>query len=222
MFPLDDASRRPSRFPIVTASIVALNMLAFIFELMGGDAFVVQWSVIPADIVAGRHLITILTALFMHASWSHILGNMIFLWAFGPEMEDAMNPGRYAAFYLVGGVASMLAQVAADPGSTIPNLGASGAIAAVMGAFLVTYPRDRIRTVLVIGWFVRITFVPAVLLIGLWFLLQLLSFGAVAQSQTGGVAYVAHIAGIIFGAATARLFVDPRRLAAARGDDRFS
>jgi rhomboid family protein len=93
MFPLEDESRRLSRFPIVTAFIIALNVLAFILELMGGDAFVTQWSVIPVDIVAGRHLITILTALFMHASWSHILGNMVFLWAFGPEIEDAMNPG---------------------------------------------------------------------------------------------------------------------------------
>ena len=219
MFPLDDASRRPSRFPIVTASIIALNALVFILELTGGDAFVVRWSVIPADIVAGRHLTTILTALFMHASWSHIVGNMIFLWAFGPEIEDAMNPGRYAAFYLIGGVASMLAQVAADPGSTVPNLGASGAIAAVMGAFLITFPRDRIRTLLIIGWFVRVTFVPAALLIGFWFVLQLLSFGAVANVQSGGVAYVAHIAGVVFGVATARLFENPRRLADERNAD---
>ncbi len=222
MFPLDDASRRPSRFPIVTASIIALNVLAFVFELMGGDEFVVQWSLIPADIVAGRHLTTILTALFMHASWSHILGNMIFLWAFGPEIEDAMNPGRYAAFYLAGGIASMLAQVAADPGSAIPNLGASGAIAAVMGAFLVTYPRDRIRTLLIIGWFVRVTFVPAALLIRFWFLIQLLSFGAVADVQSGGVAYVAHVGGAVFGAVTARLFEDRRRLAEQGDADRFS
>src|SRR5208282_2234393 len=128
------------------AFIIALNVLAFILELMNGDAFVTQWSVVPADIVAGRHLITMLTALFMHGSWSHILGNMVYLWAFGPEIEDVMNRWRYVAFYLAGGVVAMLAQVAADPGSTVPNLGASGAIAAVMGAFLVTYPRDKIRT----------------------------------------------------------------------------
>ncbi|MGO9755826.1 MAG: rhomboid family intramembrane serine protease, partial [Roseiarcus sp.] len=134
MFPLGDESRRPSDFPIVTAFLIGLNALAFILELAGGDAFVRQWSVIPADIVAGRHLITVLTALFMHASWSHILGNMIFFWAFGPEIEDAMTPLRYLAFYLGGGILSMLAQIAADPASTIPNLGASGAIAAVMGA----------------------------------------------------------------------------------------
>jgi len=219
MFPLDDASRRPSHFPIVTASIIGLNAATFALELAGGDAFVAHWSVIPADIVAGRGLITILTALFMHASWSHIVGNMIFLWAFGPEIEDAMNPARYAAFYLIGGVVSMLAQVAADPGSTIPNLGASGAIAAVMGAFLITFPRDRIRTILVIGWFVRVTLVPAALLIGFWFVIQLLSFGAVSGAQSGGVAYVAHIAGVIFGVVAARLFEDPRRLASERDAD---
>src|SRR5208282_4900656 len=106
MIPLEDESRHPARFPVVTAVIIALNALAFILELMNGDAFVIQWSVVPADVVAGRHLITVLTALFMHASWSHILGNMVFLWAFGPEIEDAMNPGRYMAFYLVGGVVS--------------------------------------------------------------------------------------------------------------------
>ena len=218
MIPLQDESRRPSRFPFVTATIIALNVLVFILELIGGDAFVTQWSVVPADLVAGHHLITILTSMFMHASWSHIIGNMVFLWAFGPQMEDAMNPWRYAAFYVAGGVVSMLAQVAADPAATIPNLGASGAIAAVMGAFLVTYPRDKIRTVLFIGWFVRVTFIPAALLIGIWFLTQVLSIGMVTEVQSGGVAYLAHIAGIIFGAVTARLFEDPRRLAGQRGD----
>jgi membrane associated rhomboid family serine protease len=107
----------------------------------------------------------------------------------------------------------MLAQVAADPHSTIPNLGASGAIAAVMGAFLVTYPRDRIRAVLFIFVFVRITFIPAALLIGFWFLTQLFNAGSVAQAQTGGVAYLAHVGGFIFGAVTGRLFEDPRRIA---------
>jgi len=220
MLPIKDESRRPSSFPIVTASIIALNVLVFILELTGGDAFVLKWSLVPTDIVAGHHLITILTAMFMHASWSHILGNMIFLWAFGPEIEDSMNPPHYLAFYLTGGIVAMLAQVAGDPGSTVPNLGASGAIAAVMGAFLVTYPRDKIRTVLLIGWFVDITFIPAALLIGFWFLTQLFSFGVVANNvQSGGVAYVAHIASMIYGAVTARLFENPRRLAEQRGED---
>ncbi len=204
MFSLQDELRRPSRPPVVTGSIIALNVLVFILELTAGNEFVLQWSVIPADIAAGRHLINILTSMFMHGSWSHILDNMIFLWAFGPEIEDAMNPWRYAAFYVAGGVVSMLAQVAVE-------LGASGAIAAVMGAFLITYPRDKIRTVLIIGWLVRVTFIPAALLIGFWFLIQLLSFGVVADVQSGGVAYVAHIAGMIFGSVTARPLEDPRR-----------
>jgi len=214
LIPLTDASRRPVHFPIVTTSIILTNFFVFALELKGGDAFVLQWSAIPANIVAGHHWITILTAMFMHGSWSHILGNMVFLWAFGPEIEDAMNPLRYLAFYLAGGLLAMLAQVAVSPSSTVPNLGASGAIAAVMGAFLVTYPRDEIRALLIIFVFVRVTFIPAALLIGFWFLTQLFNVGSVAAVQTGGVAYIAHVGGFIFGAATARLFEDARRLAA--------
>jgi membrane associated rhomboid family serine protease len=213
MVPLGDASRRPARVPVVTAGIVVVNVVVFVLELMRGDAFVTQWAAVPAQIVSGHHWITILTAMFMHGSWSHIIGNMIFLWAFAPEIEDAMGRGRYLVFYLVGGLVAMLAQVVASPHSTVPNLGASGAIAAVMGAFIVTYPRDQIRTLLFIFVFARIRFIPAALLIGLWFISQLFHAGAVAQVQTGGVAYLAHIGGFIFGAATARWFTDPRRIA---------
>ena len=213
MVPLGDASRRPARIPVVTIFIILVNGFVFVQELLGGDAFVMRWSAIPAQIVSGHRWITILTAMFMHGSWSHIIGNMIFLWAFAPEIEDAMGRGRYLVFYLVGGLVAMLAQVAASPHSTVPNLGASGAIAAVMGAFLVTYPRDRIRTVLLIFVFVRVTFIPAALLIGFWFVSQLFHAGAVAEVQTGGVAYLAHVGGFIFGAVTARWFEDPQRIA---------
>jgi membrane associated rhomboid family serine protease len=214
LIPLSDASRRPLHFPIVTAGIILANLIAFGLELSGGEAFVLKWSVVPASIIAGHHWITILTAMFLHGSWSHILGNMVFLWAFGPEIEDSMNPLRYLAFYLAGGFVAMLAQVAIIPSSTVPNLGASGAIAAVMGAFLVTYPRDQIRSLLFIFIFVRVTFIPAAVLIGFWFLTQLLNVGSVAAAQTGGVAYVAHVAGALFGALSAHFFQDPRRLAA--------
>lgn len=213
MIPLTDASRRPVHFPIITICIILTNVFVFVLELTGGDAFVLQWSAIPSQIVSGHHWITILTAMFMHGSWSHILGNMVFLWAFGPEIEDAMGPSRYSVFYVVGGLVAMLAQVVTNPSSTVPNLGASGAIAAVMGAFLVTYPHDEIRALLIIFVFVRVTYIPAALLIGFWFLTQLLNVGSVATVQTGGVAYVAHVGGFIFGAVTARLFEDPRRLA---------
>lgn len=211
MIPLEDESRHPSRFPLVTVLIIAANAVVFFLELTNGEKFVVRWSAVPADIVAGRHLSTLITAMFMHASWSHIFGNMVFLWAFGPEIEDAMNPRRYAVFYLIGGLVAMLGQAVADAASKVPNLGASGAIAAVMGAFIVTYPRDQIRTLLVIGWYIRITFIPAIFLIGFWFLTQLVSIGAVTEVESGGVAYLAHIIGFIFGALTARLFEERGR-----------
>ena len=207
MIPLSDASRRPDRFSAVTTTIIVLNVFVFVLEVMGGENFVKQWSVIPADIVAGRHWITILTAMFMHGGLLHILGNMVFLWAFGPEVEDAMGKFRYLTFYLLSGVVASLAQILAMPGSTVPNLGASGAIAGVMGAFLITYPGDQIRTVILLGIFTRITLIPAALLIGLWFLIQLFNgVGAVADVQTGGVAYAAHVGGFIFGALTGRFF----------------
>jgi membrane associated rhomboid family serine protease len=214
MIPLGDSSRRPERYPIVTAAIIAVNGFVFVLELMGGDAFVMKWSETPAAIVSGHHWVTILTAMFMHAGWMHIIGNMVFLWAFGPEVEDAMGPVRYLAFYLLSGLAASLAQIALMPHSTVPNLGASGAIAGVMGAFLVTYPRDEIRTVLLLGWWTRITFIPAALLIGLWFLIQIFDqVGAVADVKTGGgVAYMAHVGGFIFGAVTGRLFEGFRRI----------
>jgi membrane associated rhomboid family serine protease len=212
VIPLTDASRRPVHFPIVTISIIIANFAVFSQELMQGEAFVRQWSAVPVAIVAGAHWITVLTAMFLHGSWSHILGNMVFLWAFGPEIEDSMNPLRYLIFYLVGGLVAMVAQIAADPTSTIPTLGASGAIAAVMGAFLVTFPHDRIRALLIVLVFVRVTLIPAALLIGVWFLIQLFNAGAVATVQTGGVAYLAHVGGAVFGALTARVFEHPRRL----------
>lgn len=214
LIPLGDASRRTARVPIVTGFIILANVVVFLMELTRGDAFVMQWSAIPAQITSGHHWITILTAMFMHASWSHIIGNMIFLWAFSPEIEDAMGRGKYLVFYLLGGMVAMLAQVLSSPHSTVPNLGASGAIAAVMGAFIVTYPRDRIRVLLFIFIFFRVTFIPAVLLIGFWFLTQLFNAGQVAHAQTGGVAYLAHVGGFIFGAAFGRLFEKANRDAA--------
>lgn len=206
VIPLNDVSRRPTRFPAVTALIIAANVVIFIVELVGGDAFVTRWAAVPANITHGHQWVTILTSMFMHGSWSHIIGNMVFFWAFGPEVEDLMSPARYLAFYLLGGVIATLAQVAVSPDSTIPTLGASGAIAAVMGAFLISYPRDQIRSLLVIIVFVQITYIPAALLIGVWFLLQFLSLGTVSQQTAGGVAYAAHVAGFIFGCVAVRLF----------------
>jgi len=213
LIPLGDASRRPRGFATVTLLIIVVNAWVFLQELAYGNRFVRTWSAIPYRITHGHHSITLLSSMFMHASWMHIIGNMVFLWAFGPAIEDAMGHARYLFFYLAGGVIAMMAQVLADPSSTIPCLGASGAIAAVMGAFIVTYPRDRIRALIFFLIFFRMTYIPAVILIGFWFLMQVLNFGVVADVRTGGVAYIAHIAGFIFGAVTARVLADPRRVA---------
>src|SRR5271157_1223153 len=213
MIPLSDASREPASFPAMTTAIIGAYAVVFVMELIGGDAFVTHWAEIPATITAGHRWITILTAMFMHAGWLHIIGNMVFLWAFGPEIEDAMGPVRYLAFYLLSGLAASLAQTAITPHSTVPNLGASGAIAGVMGAFLVTFPQDRIRALLLLGWWTRVTFIPAALLIGFWFLIQIFDqVGAVASVQGGGVAYAAHVGGFIFGAVTGRIFEGFRRV----------
>ena len=204
MFPLSDVSRHLRSRPVVTIALIVANILVFAVELSQPEDFVVAWSVIPANIVSGQHWVTLLTAMFMHGGFMHIIGNMVFLWVFGPEIEDSMGRAKYLLFYFAGGLVAWLAQIAADPTSMTPNLGASGAIAALMGAFLVTFPRDRIRTVLFFGIFFTVRLIPAVFLIGIWFLLQLISAG-VSTEQAGGVAYLAHIGGLMFGAVTGRL-----------------
>jgi membrane associated rhomboid family serine protease len=216
LIPLGDASRPPTRFATVTILIIVLNAYVFLQELSYGDRYIWAWSAVPIRIIHGYGWITILTSMFMHASWMHIIGNMIYLWAFGREIENAMGSFRFLFFYLLGGIVAMSAQILGDPFSRIPSLGASGAIAAVMGAFLVTYPRDRIRTVIFFFIFIRVAFIPAAFLIGFWFLIQVFNVGVVAQVKTGGVAYLAHIGGFLFGVVTARLFVNPRRIPVRR------
>jgi membrane associated rhomboid family serine protease len=207
MLPLGDADRRLVRLPVMTVFIIAVNVVVFLLELAGGRSFIQRWAVVPSEIASGQGYVTILTAMFMHAGFAHIAGNMVFLWAFGPQIESAMGPVRYVVFYLLGGLIATLAQVFAAPASSVPNLGASGAIAAVLGAFLITYPRDRIRTLIFLGWFINVTVIPALILVGLWFLIQLFNaLGALAAVQSGGVAYMAHVGGFIFGIITCRLF----------------
>jgi membrane associated rhomboid family serine protease len=207
MIPLSDIDRRPARFPLITLLIIGANTLVFLFELVNGAPFIMQWSLIPSDIAAGKNLITILTAMFMHGGWLHIIGNMIYFWAFGPEIEAMMGRIRYLVFYVTGGLAAFGAQIALNPDSLVPTLGASGAIAAVMGAFLITFPRDRFRTVVFLGIFVTIFFIPAIIVVGFWFVIQLFGeVGTLVERQTGGIAYAAHIGGFVFGMASARLF----------------
>jgi membrane associated rhomboid family serine protease len=207
MIPLVNVDRKPTRVPIMTGLIIVVNLVVFFLELAGGEDFVNRWSLIPSHIMAGHDLITLLTSMFLHAGWEHILGNMLFLHVFGPCVEDVMGPVNYLAFYLFGGLVANFAQILVAPGSEIPSLGASGAIAAVMGAFIVSFPRDRIKTVTILGRFVNVTLIPAVVLLGFWFVLQLFSqVGSIADVQNGGVAYMAHIGGFLYGAIAGRWF----------------
>ncbi len=206
MFPLGSVSRGIG-VPVVTVLIILINAGVFYLESTQGDAFIGRWSAVAAEITHGRHLETIVTSMFLHGGWLHIIGNMVFLWAFAPPMEGAMGSFRFIIFYLLGGAVAMAAQMWGDPNSMVPALGASGAVAAVMGAFLVTYPRDRIRT-LILAPSARIILVPAIVLIGLWIVTQVISVTTeTAEANAGGVAYLAHIGGAIFGAITGRLFL---------------
>lgn len=207
MFPLGSVSRSITAIPFITVLVILACAGVFYLELQQGEPFIQRWSAVPNDIMAGRRYETLITSAFLHGGWMHIIGNMVFLWAFGPPMEEAMGSARYMMFYLVGAAVAMAAQIWGDPNSTIPSLGASGAVAAVMGAFLVTYPRDQIRT-LVLTPAVRVIYIPAIVLIGLWVVTQVISVTTeTQQANTGGVAYLAHIGGAIFGAVTGRLLV---------------
>ncbi|MBE0689823.1 MAG: rhomboid family intramembrane serine protease, partial [Anaerolineae bacterium] len=216
MFPLGDASRRMLNLPLVTFGIIAINIFVFMLELMNGNAFIAQWSLIPANISVGRDWITLLTAMFLHAGWLQIISNIIFLWAFGPQIEDLLGAVQFLIFYLLGGLVATFTQIAIDPMSQSANLGASGAIAAVMGAFWITYPNDRIRMLVPSYTFTRMVLIPAIFLIGVWFLLQVFSaLGSITTLDvaSGGVAYTAHIGGFLFGLVGVRLFETAARRA---------
>jgi membrane associated rhomboid family serine protease len=205
LLPQRDESRPLSRAPIMLILIIAANVMVFLVELALGDSFILRYSMKPAEIVRGEHLETLFTSMFMHANLVHILGNMIYLWVFGDELEaNYLGPIRFGLFYLISGLAAAFLQIAVDPGSTVPNLGASGAIAGVLGAFLVVFPRDRILVYIFPFWHTRIT---ALLLIGFWFVTQLVSgVGSITSAAQSGVAYFAHIGGFIAGLVLIRPF----------------
>lgn len=201
-----------ARFPAVTLIIVLVNILVFFYELLvlsvGGDealnVFVNTYGVVPAEITAGSDLLTLLTAMFVHAGFVHIGFNMIFLLVFGDNVEDRLGHGRYLVFYLASGIAASFAQIMVNPVSTIPSVGASGAIAGVLSGYVLLFPRGLVRVLVLLGLFTNIARVPALLFIGFWFLVQffngIIAF-SVSTAETGGVAYWAHIGGFIAGLA---------------------
>ena len=205
MIPIGDANPR-RHFPVMTVLIILTNALVFLYQLSlperSLDAFIAQAGLIPADLTAGMPsaLTDLLTSMFLHGGWMHILSNMLYLWIFGDNIEDLMGPIPYLLFYLAAGVVAALAQVAAYPSSHVPTIGASGAIAGVLGAYAVLYPRNRIRTLFTLGFFLRMLYLPAIIVLGFWFVLQLFSgVAAIGTMATGGVAWFAHIGGFVAG-----------------------
>jgi membrane associated rhomboid family serine protease len=208
ILPEKDVSRPLSAFPVALVTIIALNVVVFIAELVLGDPFVARYSLVPAQVVRGQHLETLFTSMFLHSGFLHIGGNMLFLWVFGDELEaNYLGSLRFPLFYLLCGLAADALQIAVNPASTVPNLGASGAIAGVMAGFLVVFPRDQIQSLIlgIVGiWPTRIT---AAVFIGVWFLIQLASgVGSITAIDQGGVAYFAHVGGFVAGALLVRPF----------------
>ncbi len=230
MIPIrDDAPR--FRTPYVTYFLIAINVVVFLFEVMLGPAareqFIFQFGVIPAEITgwiggvrgftAAGAVVPILTSMFLHASWLHLIGNMWVLWIFGDNIEDHLGHFKYLVFYLVTGVAAALLHTALNPAMRIPSVGASGAIAGVMGAYFVLFPSARVLTIVPLFVFITFLWLPAWIVLGYWFVLQFLtgaatSIAATSRTTGGGIAFWAHVGGFVAGIALIKLFpARPRR-----------
>ncbi len=203
IIPEKDISRPLSAFPYAVTTIIALNVVMFVIELILGDPFIERFSLKPAEIVHGHQLETLFTSMFMHAGFLHIAGNMLFFWVFGDQLEsNYLGSLRFPIFYLLCGLAASGLQIAVDPTSTIPNLGASGAIAGVMAGFLVVFPNDQIQSLAVFFVIFRHVRITAAVFIVLWFGLQLFNgVGSIVAGSVnqGGTAYFAHIGGFLAG-----------------------
>jgi membrane associated rhomboid family serine protease len=240
VFPLFDDNPRLA-WPVVTALLIGLNVLAWAFLQGFGTErplanSLCHYGLIPAELLgiapSGYRIPisstlacvidgqagwgSVFTSMFMHGGWLHIIGNMWFLWVFGDNVEDVMGPLRFVVFYLLSGLAAAGAQIATDPSSVVPMVGASGAIGGVMGAYARLYPHARVQTLIVLGIFFTRIWVPAMVMLGYWFLLQLLGGLPALGSKEGGVAFWAHIGGFLAGIVLSLVLVDPRRLQAQR------
>ncbi|MBC8050711.1 MAG: rhomboid family intramembrane serine protease [Chitinophagales bacterium] len=206
MIPIGDDNTASRSFPFVTYLFIAINAAVFFMQTQGGEAFTRQWAYIPREFLSnpGDEAVTLISSMFMHGGIAHILGNMVYLWTFGDNIEDRLGHFGYVLFYIGTGLAAILAQTAFNPGSNIPNVGASGAIAGVLGAYILLFPQGKVRLLTQAG----IVYLPAIAAIGFWFLLQFTGIlGSLSQkADTGGVAYMAHIGGFVAGFAVALLF----------------
>jgi len=227
MFPIGDERVQGGPPPVVTFGLIALNVVAFLVELAQPSegalqAFIQAWGVVPQEYSTAQDIpptiplpfwSTLLTSMFLHGGWMHLGGNMLYLWIFGDNLEKVMGAARFALFYLVCGLAASFAHIAFGPGSSIPAVGASGAISGVLGGYLLLFPHNRVR-VLTRGGIAQ---VPALVVLGLWIVIQLINgVGSVtATAETSGVAYMAHIGGFVAGLVLVKLMATPRRLAVA-------
>jgi membrane associated rhomboid family serine protease len=206
MFPIGDTEVRGQTFPFVNYAIIVVNVIVFLFELgmsqSGLQNFYETYGVIPTEILHGANLISLFTSMWIHGGWLHIGGNMLFLWVFGDNIEAVMGHIMYLFFYLIGGIFAGIFHSLLNSTSTLPSIGASGAIAAVLGAYIIIFPRSRVRLLYFLGFFVGITRISALIFIGIWFVEQF--FIGVASlgpntAQSGGVAVWAHVGGFLFG-----------------------
>jgi membrane associated rhomboid family serine protease len=209
MFPVSDDDSQRRTLPVVTYILIIINVVFFLVELSTGDQFIQKWAFIPARFSADPlgQAATILTAMFMHGGWLHLFSNMLFLWIFGDNVEDRFGHVQFLIFYLLVGVAATFAQFALSPESTVPNVGASGAIAGVLGSYILLFPQTRVNVLL--GR--QVVAMPALVVLGLWIVLQLFSgVGSIAHTDetanVGGVAYMAHIGGFFAGLILTFLF----------------
>jgi membrane associated rhomboid family serine protease len=212
MFPIGDDNSGRTRTPHVTWALIALNVLVFIYEVTMGPAlerFIFTWGSIPRETIHGQDLHTLITSMFLHGGFMHLIGNMLFLKVFGDNVEDQFGPGRFLFFYLLNGLMAHAAHIALNPGSNVPTVGASGAISGVLGAYIVMFRSNRVRVFFGYG----IIDVPAWMMIGFWALQQFLSTWAsfnIRTDETTGVAYAAHAGGFLGGVALA-FVMRPRR-----------
>lgn len=208
-------------WPVVTVALIAANVSIFTYELSLDarllDRFIYQMGMIPAAITQGPisgtgGYYTVISSMFLHGGWMHVIGNMLYLWIFGNNIEDSMGHLRFILFYLLTGIVAAFAHLAFNPTSTVPTIGASGAVSGVLGAYLVLFPHARILTAIFLGWFIRIVYLPAWVLLIFWIGLQLLNQVLVPiDPRAGGVAYAAHIGGFVAGLALIPLFRKYRR-----------
>jgi membrane associated rhomboid family serine protease len=206
MIPLRDINPR-RRFPLITLVLIVLNVVVFVYELLlpsqnALDSLVFTWGLVPYRLVQmdPRAIITVFTSMFMHSGFMHIIGNMLYLWIFGDNIESALGSVRFLMFYLLCGLGAALGQVLVNPASHVPMIGASGAISGVLGAYLLLYPRAEVETLLILGYFVRLVRMPAVVVLGFWIVLQLFSgLASLGTDAMGGVAFFAHVGGFVAG-----------------------